>query len=151
MLPISTPDSKTQLALPHWVDRVPTWSKAMCDFCLCGFITGKCVIFPLDLRRMDSRFLIGLSPSATTVCLLGLLGAWEPAVGESSLPFPPPMPYFFYIWAQYLFKFFFFNVDHFKVFVELVQYCFCLMFWLFGLKAYRILTPWPGVEPSALH
>ena len=23
------------------------------------------------------------------------------------------------------------------------------MFWFFGLKAYRILTPWPGVEPSA--
>ena len=41
-LPISTPDSKTQPVLPHWVDRVPTQSKAICDFCTCGFIKAMC-------------------------------------------------------------------------------------------------------------
>ena len=30
----------------------------------------------------------------------------------------------------------------------MLQYCFCLMFWLFGHKACRILAPWPGAEPS---
>ena len=34
-------------------------------------------------------------------------------------------------------------------FFNLLQYCFCFMFWfLFGHEAYGILAPWPGVEPE---
>ena len=32
--------------------------------------------------------------------------------------------------------------------LDLLQYCFCYMFWVFGYKAWRILAPWPGIERS---
>ena len=69
----------------------------------------------------------------------------------SLLHFPPPMPYFFiYELIIFLSFFFFFKCGPFsKSLLNLFQYCFCFMFWFFGLKAYRILTPRPGVEPSA--
>ena len=35
----------------------------------------------------------------------------------------------------------------FKSLLNLLQYCFCFMFWLFGCKAYGISAPWPGIEP----
>ena len=47
------------------------------------------------------------------------------------------------------FKIFFFNVDHFKVFIEFVTILFLfyvLAFWLWGM---RISTPRPGVEPAS--
>ena len=40
----------------------------------------------------------------------------------------------------------------FKVFIELLQYCFCFMFWVFwfffGCKACGILALPPGIEPT---
>ena len=36
----------------------------------------------------------------------------------------------------------------FKVFIDLLQYCFCFMFWFFGREACGILAPWPGFEPT---
>ena len=44
----------------------------------------------------------------------------------------------------------FFDVDHFfkKSLLNLLQYCFCFMFWLVGCKACGILAPRPGIEPS---
>ena len=35
-----------------------------------------------------------------------------------------------------------------KSLLNLLQYCFCFMFWFFGFEAYGILTPWPGIEPA---
>ena len=39
-----------------------------------------------------------------------------------------------------------------KVFINLLQYCFCFIFWFFGREAYGILAPQLGVEsePPAL-
>ena len=47
---------------------------------------------------------------------------------------------------------FFFYEEHFlKSSLNLLQYCFCFMFWGFGPKAYRILAPvGPGIEPTPL-
>ena len=35
----------------------------------------------------------------------------------------------------------------FKVFIEFVKYCLCLLFWLFGREAGGILAFQPGIEP----
>ena len=35
-------------------------------------------------------------------------------------------------------------------FFNLLQYCFCFMFCIFGCKAWGILAPQPGVEPTPL-
>ena len=37
-----------------------------------------------------------------------------------------------------------------KSLLNLLQYCFCLMFWFlfFGCEEYRILAPQPGIEPA---
>ena len=43
---------------------------------------------------------------------------------------------------------FFFMWTIFKVFMNLLQYCFCFMFWFFGLEACGILAPTPGMEPT---
>ena len=40
-------------------------------------------------------------------------------------------------------------VGHFfKSLLNLLQYCFCFMFWFFGHKACGILSPQPEVEPT---
>ena len=48
--------------------------------------------------------------------------------------------------------FFFFkissDVDHFKSLLNLLQYCFCFMFWIFGQEACGILVPQPGIKPA---
>ena len=44
---------------------------------------------------------------------------------------------------NHFFLFFFF-----KSLLNLLQCCFCFMFWFFGPKACGILAPWPGMEPS---
>ena len=47
----------------------------------------------------------------------------------------------------------FFDVDPFlKSLLNLLQYCFCFMFWFYGPKACWILVPWPGIHnvPPAL-
>ena len=42
-----------------------------------------------------------------------------------------------------------FDVDHFfKSLLNLLQHCFCFMFWFFGLKACGILAPRPGIDPA---
>ena len=33
--------------------------------------------------------------------------------------------------------------------LNLLQYCFCFMFWVFGQEACKILAPWPGLEPAS--
>ena len=40
-------------------------------------------------------------------------------------------------------------MGHFKVFIELSQYCFCLISDFFGHEACGILPPWPGIEPAS--
>ena len=32
--------------------------------------------------------------------------------------------------------------------LDLLQYCFCFMFWFFGHKPCGILVPWPGIKPT---
>ena len=32
--------------------------------------------------------------------------------------------------------------------LNMLQYCFCFMFWFFGRKENRILAPWPGIKPT---
>ena len=36
----------------------------------------------------------------------------------------------------------------FKSLLNLLQYCFCFMFWFFGHEAGGILAPTPGIEPT---
>ena len=54
---------------------------------------------------------------------------------------------------MYTYSFFkiFFNVDHFlKSLLNLLQYCFYFMSWIFGHEACLILAPWLGIEPHLL-
>lgn len=39
----------------------------------------------------------------------------------------------------------FFGVNHLKILLNLLQYCFCFMFWFFGHEACGILTHQPGI------
>ena len=40
-------------------------------------------------------------------------------------------------------------MDHFlKSLLNLLQYCFCFIFWFFGREACGILAPWPGIKPT---
>ena len=40
-------------------------------------------------------------------------------------------------------------MDHFlKSLLNLLQYCFCFMFWFLGHKAYGFLAPRTGIEPA---
>ena len=39
---------------------------------------------------------------------------------------------------------FFFSFE--KSLLNLLQYCFCLMFWFFGHEACEILAPWPEIK-----
>ena len=53
--------------------------------------------------------------------------------------------------ASFLFflRFFFFLCGPFlKSLLNLLQYCFCLMFWFFGREACGMLAPQPGLEPN---
>ena len=45
-----------------------------------------------------------------------------------------------------------FELSAIKSLLNLLQYCLCLMFWIFGHKACWILAPWPGIKlvPHAL-
>ena len=43
--------------------------------------------------------------------------------------------------------FFFFNRDHFKSFLNLLHYCFSLVFWFFGHEACGILATQPRTDP----
>ena len=36
----------------------------------------------------------------------------------------------------------------FKSLLNLLQYCFCFMFWLFGRETCGVLDPQPGIEPA---
>ena len=47
----------------------------------------------------------------------------------------------------FFFFFFFLMWTIFKVF-NLLQYCFCFMFWFFGHEACEILAPHPVIEPA---
>ena len=42
----------------------------------------------------------------------------------------------------------FFDVNHFKVFIEFATILFAFMFFSFGHKACGILVPQPGIEPT---
>ena len=47
------------------------------------------------------------------------------------------------------FKIFFFWCGPFlKSLLNLLQYCFCFMLWIFGPEACEILAPWPRIEPA---
>ena len=47
------------------------------------------------------------------------------------------------------FKFFFFLCGPvLKSLLNLLQYCFCFMFWFLVWKAHGILAPQPGIEPT---
>ena len=51
-----------------------------------------------------------------------------------------------------LFFFFFLKIfwcgPFLKFLLNLLQYCFCFMFWFFGPEARGILAPLPGIEPT---
>ena len=58
-----------------------------------------------------------------------------------------------YIYVYFLF--FYLNKKYFlmwtiflKSLLNLLQYCFCIMFWFFGHEACGILAPQPGIEPT---
>ena len=46
-------------------------------------------------------------------------------------------------------KFFFNTVFVFKSLLNLLPYCFCFMFWIFGHETRGILAPGPGIEPTS--
>ena len=49
----------------------------------------------------------------------------------------------------FFFKIFLFGCGPFlKSLFNLLQYCFCFMFWVFGFEACGILVPWPGIGPT---
>ena len=55
------------------------------------------------------------------------------------------------MWAivGFFLRFFFFWCGPFlKSLLNLLQYCFCFMFWFFGREACEILAPRPGIEPA---
>ena len=40
-------------------------------------------------------------------------------------------------------------MDHFKsLYLILLQYCFCFIFWFFGPDVCEILVPQPGIKPT---
>ena len=47
---------------------------------------------------------------------------------------------FFCVWIIYFF---------FKSLLNLLQYCFCFVFWFFDPEACGILAPQPGIEPES--
>ena len=47
---------------------------------------------------------------------------------------------------HFLKEFFFFGRPFSKSFLNLLQYCFCFMFWFHGCEPCGILVPWPGIE-----
>ena len=47
-------------------------------------------------------------------------------------------------------KIFFNTVFAFKSLLNLLPYCFCFMFWIFGHETRGILAPVPGIEPTPL-
>ena len=54
-------------------------------------------------------------------------------------------------WLLYKYPIFkiFFDVDcSLKSLLNLLQYCFCFMFWFFGYEAHGILALQPGIEPT---
>ena len=52
--------------------------------------------------------------------------------------------------VDFFFKIFFLcEPFFFKSSVNLLQYCFCLLFWVFGREACGILVSWPGIEPTS--
>ena len=53
---------------------------------------------------------------------------------------------FFLFWSLFC-CFFFWCGPFLKSLLNLLQYCFCLMFWVFGSEACWILAPWQGIEP----
>ena len=53
---------------------------------------------------------------------------------------------FWFMW--FFFKDFFWCWLFLKSLLNLLQYCFCFLFWFFGRKACGILAPRPGIEPS---
>ena len=44
--------------------------------------------------------------------------------------------------------FFFFAVNHFLSLLNLLQYCFCFIFWFLGHEACGILAHHPGIKPA---
>ena len=51
---------------------------------------------------------------------------------------------------QHFLKIFFWCGPFLKSLLNLLQYCFCFMFWYFGHEACGILAPQPGIEPAPL-
>ena len=52
------------------------------------------------------------------------------------------------VWDSRFSLFFFLMWTIFFEVLNLLQYCFCFMFWFLGHEAYRILAPQPGMEPT---
>ena len=51
---------------------------------------------------------------------------------------------------MYLKIFFFFCGPFLKSLLNLLQYCFCFMFWVFGPQVCGVLVPQPVIEPAPL-
>ena len=57
------------------------------------------------------------------------------------------------IWAELgqsdaVFYFYIILLLFLKPLLNLLQYCFCFMFWCFGREACGLLAPQPGIEPA---
>ena len=65
--------------------------------------------------------------------------------GELSTSDQKGLPNFFFL--NILFIYLFLCGPFLKSLLNLLQYCFCFMFWFFGQEACGILAPWPGIEP----
>ena len=53
-----------------------------------------------------------------------------------------------YIFTCIIFKMFFKYRPLFKSLLNLLQYCFCFLFWFLGPKACGIIAPQPGIKPD---
>ena len=51
-------------------------------------------------------------------------------------------------WKSQVTTFFFWCGPFLKSLLNLLQYCFCFLFWIFGCEVCGILAPWPGVKPA---
>ena len=84
-----------------------------------------------------SSFTINLITVVSVHIILNAFCAWD-------VPDPAGMKE----WKTECCFFFFFNMDHFKSFMNFLHYCLSLVFWFFGHEACGILATQPRTDPT---
>ena len=115
-----------------------------------GCAHGDGVTVPARLR--GSSWPVSLDPPSLFPSCLPALGGhlWVatskwPKSWEVTFPWGMELLIFFFFFKI----FFFLNVDPvLKSLLNLLQYCFCFMFWFFDLLACGVLAPPPGIKPA---